>query len=73
MPGKRKHEGDETLGVTARGKAFKGSENPDKSENIASELPPLSVETLQDIYKALSATTLVQQPLLEGNLISRNF
>jgi hypothetical protein len=66
MSSKRKHEEDETLGVTARAKSNKGSENLDKSDNIPSELPTLSVETLQDIFKALSATTLVQQPLLEG-------
>ena len=71
MSSKREHEEDETLRVTAREKTYKGSENLDKSDNVPSELPTLSVETLQDIYKALSVTTLVQQPLLEGKLPSQ--
>jgi hypothetical protein len=69
MSSKRKHEVDATQSPTTRGNAHNAPENIDGSLNSASEVPDLSIEILQDIYNALIAATLVQEPLLEGKHI----
>jgi hypothetical protein len=64
MSSKRKHEEDD-LGATTKVREHNVPENIDGSTNPVSEIPDLSIDILQGIYNALTAATLVQQPLLE--------
>jgi hypothetical protein len=67
MSSKRKHEEDDPDNTT-KGKKPR-QENIDGSTNPVSEIPDLSIDILQGIYNALTAATLVQQPLLEGKYL----
>jgi hypothetical protein len=68
MSSKRKHEDDDPDNTT-QSKKSNGPENIDGSTNPVSEIPDLSIDILQGIYNALTAATLVQQPLLEGKYL----
>jgi hypothetical protein len=72
MSKKRKHEEDATQSPTTRRKPYNVTENINGSLTSAAEVPDLSIEILQDIYNALTAATLVQQPLLEGKHLGRS-
>jgi hypothetical protein len=68
MSSKRKYEEDDP-GNTTKGKEHNVPQNIDGTTNPVSEIPDLSIDILQGIYNALTAATLVQQPLLEGKYL----